>query len=285
MPELNEHASARETSPERKSTRDYSIVVLDRTLDVLELLGDSPDPLGATEIARRLGATKSATWRILVNLEARGYLSRDQDTARYAIGPKVIELGLRAGSRASLIRASRSQLEWLRLRHGETANLGILDGDEVLYVDIVESSHDLRMAARPGARDTVHSTALGKAMLAFLPEDEREAVLRQPLRQKTTRTITDIDHLRRELESTRQRGISVEYGENEVAACCIGVPIFGPAGHVVGAISLAGPEERMTRAGVEEIRSSLIQASRTVTRELGGTWPALPRHDDEGETT
>jgi len=268
-----------EVEEQSASGPDYSIAVLQNALDVLELLGDATKPLGATEIARQLGATKSATYRILVNLEARGYVIKNPATAHYGIGARLLGFGLRAGSKATLVQAAHSRLEHLSSHLGETANLGILEGYEVQYIDIVESHHDLRMAARVGARDDLHSTAMGKAMLAFLPSTELDRVLQRPLRQKTSRTVTSSDRLREDLDIIRQTGIAVENGENELSASCFGVPLFGPAGNVIAAISVAGPEVRMKAAGAERIRKLLIDAAQSVTNEIGGTWPKLDTND------
>lgn len=260
---------------------DYSIAVLQNALDVLELLAEAPRPLGATDIARQLGVTKSATYRILVNLESRGYLVKDSRTARYSVGARLLGYGLRAGSRVAIVQAAHPWLERLNEQLGETANLGMLDGSRVQYVNIVESPHDLRMAARVGARDDLHSTAMGKALLAFLPDIERERVLDRPLRQKTPRTVTNIEQLRDDLAVIRSTGIAAEYGENELAAACFGVPLFGPAGNVIAAISVAGPEERMKAAGVDRIRGLLLEAAQAITHEIGGVWPDIPADEVE----
>lgn len=259
---------------------DYRIAVLHNALDVLELLAEAPQPLGATDISRQLGATKSATYRILVNLESRGYVVKDSRTARYSVGARLLGYGLRAGSKEAIVQAAHPWLERLSEQLGETANLGMLDGTKVQYITIVESPHDLRMAARAGARDDLHSTAMGKALLAFLPDDERDRVLSRPLRQKTPRTVTDVDRLREDLSVIRTTGIAAEYGENEMAAACFGIPLFGPGGNVIAAISVAGPEGRMKAAGVDRIRELLLEAAQSITREVGGTWPRI---DSEGE--
>lgn len=261
------------------ATRDYSIAVLDRALDVLELIDSASSPLGATEIARHIGATKSATYRILVNLETRGYVAREDATARYVLGTRLAEFGLRAGSRTNLVQITHPHLEWLSRTFGETANLGVLEGTQVLYLDIVESRYDLRMAARVGARDEVYSTALGKAMLAFLSEEEIDRILDGPLQQKTHRTVTNAARIRLDLKDIRASGVASEFGENETAACCLGVPLFGPDDNVIGAISLAGPEGRMTATGIDRISESLRTTGQSVTKRLGGHWPGMAETD------
>jgi DNA-binding IclR family transcriptional regulator len=164
--------------PER-SGPDYSIAVLDRALDVLEALADGSEPLGVTELARRVGATKSAAYRILANLERRGYVSKDAATARYSLGTRLAYLGQRSLGTFDLRQVAHPVMEDLHRRFHETVNLGVMEGDEVVYIDMVESHHGLRMAARVGARDYVHATALGKAMLAFQPPEGRQRRLQR----------------------------------------------------------------------------------------------------------
>ena len=256
----------------------YNIAVLGRALDLLETLAAASEPLGVSELSRRMGTTKSATYRILVNLERRGYVNKHGITARYTLGSQLTALGLRARRDIDLVAIVHPYLDQLSASLGETANLGIRDHDGVLYIDIVESHHDLRMAARSGARDSLHSTALGKAILAFLPQSEIEQILSTPLQPKTSRTITDPEVLRSVLDETRRTGIAVERGENEQAASCVGVPIFGPGGDVIAAISVAGPEGRMAAAGADQISESLITVGKAVTSALSGSWPIADRH-------
>jgi IclR family acetate operon transcriptional repressor len=129
------------------------------------------------------------------------------------------------------------------------------------------------MAARVGARDRAHSTALGKAILAFLPELEREQLLRSPLEARTARTIVDPVLLRAELDAIRQTGIAVEFGENELDARCLGAPVFDHHGNVCAAISISGPASRIDDATTVLIGSAVAEAARALTIELGGTWP------------
>lgn len=253
--------------------RDYDIAVLTRALDLLETLANASEPLGATEIARRLGTTKSATFRILVNLERRGYVRKEPTTARYLLGSRLVMLGHRARGDSDLLKLAHPHLEALSRQFQETANLGVLDQHDVMYLDIVESPHNLRMAARIGARDRVHSTALGKAILAFLPEPEREQVLRAPLAARTNRTITDPELLRAELDRIRRSGMAVEFGENEPDARCLGVPIFDHHANVCAAISVSGPASRIDDATIVLIGSAVTDVARTLTIELGGIWP------------
>jgi DNA-binding IclR family transcriptional regulator len=251
---------------------DYSIAVLDRALDVLEALAEAADglPLGVTEIARRVGTTKSAAFRILSNLERRGYVSKDPVTARYALGTRLAYLGERSLGALDLRASARPALEELHRRFGETVNLAVRDDNEVVYVDMIESGHGLRMAARVGSRDYLHSTALGKAILAFLPHDERDRLLRGPLPARTARTMTDPDRLRTELGRVRERGVAEDRNENEVGARCLGAPIFDHRGMVIGALSVSAPESRLDDARAELVGDAVRVAAAEVSRQIGG---------------
>lgn len=254
-----------------RSGPDYSIAVLDRALDVLEALADGSEPLGVTELARRVGATKSAAYRILANLERRGYVSKDATTARYALGSRLAYLGQRSLGAFDLRQVARPVLDELNRRFHETVNLGVLEGDEVVYIDMVESHHGLRMAARVGARDFVHATALGKALLAFSPPEAIQRRLQRPLPRRTDRTITDPGLLAEELARVRGRGVAEDHGENELGARCVAAPIFDHDGGVIGAISVSSPESRLDDARAAEVAVAVQEAAREITRRAGGS--------------
>jgi DNA-binding IclR family transcriptional regulator len=253
---------------------DYSIAVLDRALDLLEALAEAPAgaPLGVSEVARRAGVTKSAAFRILSNLERRGYVDKDPISSRYTLGAHLAYLGERSLGAIDLRGAARPALEELRRRFGETVNLGVREGSDVVYVDMIESAHGLRMAARVGGRDHLHSTALGKAILASLPATERDDLLDVPggLPARTERTITDPAHLRTELERVRAHGVAEDRDENEVGARCLAAPIFDHRGAVAGAISVSAPDSRLDDARAAEVAVTVIEQAAAVTRRLGG---------------
>jgi IclR family acetate operon transcriptional repressor len=154
---------------------------------------------------------------------------------------------------------------------GETVNLGVLRDGEVFYLEILESAHSFRMAAAPGTRSPVHSTALGKAIAAFLPPSEVDALIRaKGLAALTPRTITTRAALKRELTRIRARGYSEDNAETELEASCVGAPILGARGDVVGAISLSGPASRM-RPIKRAAGQALLAACQAISRALGPT--------------
>jgi IclR family transcriptional regulator, acetate operon repressor len=138
----------------------------------------------------------------------------------------------------------------------------------------VESSHGLRMAAKIGSRHPAHSTALGKSILAYLPEATLASVMKRHLEAQTEHTITDPQALRTELERVRRQGTAEEIGENEQGARCVGVAIFDQRGLPVAAISVSGPDSRIDDERAADIAAALRESSRTITASIGGTLPA-----------
>jgi DNA-binding IclR family transcriptional regulator len=253
-----------------RSSPDYSIAVLDRALDVLEALAEGAEPLGVTELARRVGATKSAAYRILSNLERRGYVSKDATTARYRLGTRLAFLGHQSLGSFDVRQVGRPILEDLARQFQETVNLGVLDGDDIVYIDMIESNHGLRMAAKVGARDAVHATALGKAILAFLPARSLAQRLQRPLSGRTARTITDPDLLSAALERVRETGVAEDFGENEIGARCVAAPIFDHSGSVIAAISVSSPESRLDDQRAALVATATRAAADEITRRVGG---------------
>jgi IclR family transcriptional regulator, KDG regulon repressor len=253
-----------------RSSPDYSIAVLDRALDVLEALAEGAEPLGVTELARRVGATKSAAYRILANLERRGYVSKDGATARYTLGTRLAFLGHQSLGSFDVRRVGRPILEDLAKQFQETVNLGVLDGDDIVYIDMIESNHGLRMAAKIGARDAVHATALGKAILAYLPERVIAQRLQRPLLRRTARTVTNPQSLSEVLARVRENGVAEDLGENEVGARCVAAPIFDHGGNVIAAISVSSPESRLDDARALLVADATRAAADEITRRVGG---------------
>lgn len=253
----------------------YTIAVLGRALDVLEALEASVEPMGTSDLARCLDTTKSAVFRILSTLENRGYVMKHPVTARYSLGARLAALGEHALRGVDLRHIARPELERLHTQFQETVNLGVLDSSDIVYIDMMESSYGLRMVAKIGSRHPAHSTALGKAMLAFLPEKELAVMLPKDLRAQTNQTITDRSTLLTVLQQVRQRGTAEEIEENELGARCVGVAIFDQRRCPTAAISISAPASRIDDTRAAAIATALRQASNTITRAIGGTWPML----------
>lgn len=246
--------------------------VLTKAATVLRVLAHSDDPLGPTEIARISGLDRSTVHRILSTLCAERLISRSGASGEYQLGSGLAALGLVALNRLDLRRVARRHFQQLSDRFGETVNLGILDGEAILYVDMIESRHGLRMSASIGTRDEVTTTALGKAVFAHLPEAHRARLL-ESLRfeARTPQSITTLTRLKSDLDETRDRGYSLDIEENEIGACCVGAPIFGFDNEVIGAVSISVPKVRFDDQRRAEMIDGLIETAGLISREMSVT--------------
>ena len=162
---------------------------------------------GVTDLARRLGIAKSTAHRLLATLTDEGLLEQDPATGRYRLGLVVFDLAAAAQS-VDLHEAVLSPMTELRNRTGETVQVAVLDGREVVYVERLDSPNTLRLFLEVGRRNSAHSTGCGKALLAFLPPDQLDRTLRNwKLTAKTPYTITDVNALRKDLTEARRRGL------------------------------------------------------------------------------
>lgn len=247
----------------------YDVSVLQKTLDVLESLADGR-PLTAVECAERTGISKTAAYRILGTLEGRGYVHRDDSSRRFGIGVSLLALSRSVLASADLVGAARRSMRSLRDEFGETVNLGSLSLGRLVYLEMLESERGLRTAVDVGSFDHIHSTALGRAILAALPAEEARSILTATERVRVTpRTRVKLDELMTELERTRQRGYSLDNEENETGARCVGVPIRDEHGRPLAAISISGPAHRMRAPVISRLAVRLAHAAEEVERAIG----------------
>ncbi len=250
-------------------TSAYDVAVLGKALAIVESLVEGKT-LGVSELSERTGASKASAFRILSTLERRGYVTKDPASRKYRPGPRLVAIACTLVSGLDLVQGARPVLAALHAEFDETVNLGVLSEGQVLYLDILESSHGLRMAARVGKRDPLHSTALGKAILAWLPADETTGLLPQGrFARCTPRTITTRPSLERQLVIFRKLGYAVDDEENEPGARCVGVPILDARGHPVAALSVSGPASRLHDATIRRIGRRLLAAASDVATRMG----------------
>lgn len=252
-------------------SNDYVVKPVHKALQVLLHLGRSKRELTLTEIAMQMSMAKTTVYRYLQTFSASGFVVFDTETQCYRLGLRLWELGQLVDMNLPVREVALPVMEELRDRFNETINLGVLDGKEVVYLGMAESSFALRMQARLGARDPIYSTALGKAILAFLPEQQWPILLPTRLTARTSQTITSIAALRHELAETRKRGYSIDRSENEEGSYCIGAPIRDQRGFVAAAISLSAPAMRLHSDLRREITVALLQAAENISVRLGYT--------------
>jgi IclR family acetate operon transcriptional repressor len=241
--------------------------VLSKVLQVLEVLDAAPGGLQLRQVAAQTGINKSTAYRFLAHLESEGYLFRDEDGA-YIVGPKLARLGAGQAYHATLRNCARPVMQKLWSMTTETVNLGVLDGLNVLYLDVMESTHSFRMVSEVGMRRPLHCTSLGKAMLAFV--EDRDAALQSiRLDRVGPRTITSQTKLRKELAKIAQQSFAVDDEEAGLGSRCVGAPIFDQSGKVTAAISVSGPITRINRDRLMVFARAVREGAQTISAKLG----------------
>jgi IclR family acetate operon transcriptional repressor len=236
---------------------------IERAFDLLEMLADAGGALGLSELSTVSGLPLPTVHRLMRTLVNRGYV-RQEASRRYTLGSRLIRLGeISSQMLGTWLRPFLAQL--VRLT-GETANLAMLDGDEVVYIAQVPSPHSMRMFTEPGRRVQPHCTAVGKALLAELPPGEARALLeRDGMPAYTPATITDPDLLIAHLEVIRKQGYAVDEGEQEIGVRCFAVAVPDAPGSL--AISTSGPQTRMT----DDAAARSVPALQRIAREISET--------------
>jgi DNA-binding IclR family transcriptional regulator len=223
-----------------------------------------------SEISRAMGIPKSTAFEILATMVEVGVLARDDASNLYQLGNRLIDFGNRARINYPLNRAAAACLKALRDEFDETVYLTVRDGDQAYYVDCYESTRRLRSFSSIGDKAPLYCTSVGKAILAFLPEEEIETYIdKVTLTPFTANTILDKGRLREEIGRTAARGYSVDDMEHEEGVRCIGAPLRDSDGRVIGAISLSGFAQRISRERETEIAGKVIHSAREISRVLG----------------
>jgi DNA-binding IclR family transcriptional regulator len=243
--------------------------VVDRVVDILEAFPRLGPDLGVSDVSRALGLKKATTHRLLASLLRRGMVAQDPVTRRYRLGVKLWELGAMATSQVDWVGRVKAHLRRLTDITGETTHLAVLDEGQVLYVDKVESSRSLRMPSQVGRRLPVHCTGVGKALIAYLPDDVLIGIVsRHGLPALTGHTITDLSALRTDLASVRARGYALDEEEIEDGLMCIAAPIRDHTSHVVASLSIAGPSSRI-RPQMRGYASEVVETANAASAALG----------------
>ncbi|MFZ1084761.1 MAG: IclR family transcriptional regulator [Terracidiphilus sp.] len=250
-------------------TGTYKVQALDRAFAVLDLLGESDTPLGLAQVALSLQLHKSTAHRFLMVLERHRMVERTV-SGKFRLGLRLFDLGNRAIEQYDLRDRAQPHLRRLVAETEETAHLCILEGAHVIYIDKIEPARSVRMITRIGASNPVHCTSVGKAMLAFLPEDRlNELLARTRFERFTHRTIATVEALRAEIEKTRRRGYAVDDEEFEEGLRCIAVPILDAQRLPVAAVSVSGPSFRVTAQKLPSIANHLLQCVRGISMDMG----------------
>ena len=246
-------------------SRAKTIQSVDRAAALIKAIADSPHSPTVNELATACGLNRSTAWRLLATLDSHGLIERDPISQRYTLGYAFLRIA--AGADVDpLVRRARPVLEQLADETGETANLAVARRFSLVYVDQVDPAHV--MAPNWFGRTVpLHATSTGKAYLAFLPQEERDAVLPRRLERYTATTVTDRRKLGEELAAARRDGFAVCVGELEESLFGASAPVLSEQGRPVAVVSVWGTEHRLPRERLAEVGRRAVEAAAEL-REL-----------------
>ena len=243
---------------------------VERALAVLRCFETGPGDLGVSEIAGRVGLSVSTAHRLTRALTAGGLLTQDPRTERYKLGPALVVLGRRAEAQLGYASALPA-LEALAATTGESVNLGIRAGDEVLVVLHVASPQPLRFAQEPGSRVPVHASAMGKVLLAWADDPVREVKRLPPIARSTDRTITDPEQLAAQLPAIRAQGWALNDEERNLGVRAVAVPVLDRSGLAVAAVAVQGPTVRIRDERLPVLGAEIAATTAAIAPLLGAS--------------
>ncbi|MDB4838221.1 IclR family transcriptional regulator [Marinomonas sp.] len=242
---------------------------IERAFSVLECFGQQRKPLRLADVVNDLDLPKQTVHRILKQLEELSLLERDINPEKFHLGPRMRQLGISTIVSLNQSISTRALLKRLGNKINETVNIGILDQSEIIYIDRVECDWPLRVQLSPGSRVKPHCTAIGKLLLAYLPEEIQEITLKNMhLESYTDKTITDINHLLSELKKIKSQGYAENVGEDIIGLVALAVPIFDNNNNVVAGLAVHAPEARMDLKIMRSNMNDLVETANQLRNSL-----------------
>ncbi|MCK9908260.1 IclR family transcriptional regulator [Microbacteriaceae bacterium K1510] len=261
-------AKARPPRPRAEGER-HSIQSVDRALFLLETIAEAGGETTLTDLANRTGLNISTCHHLLATLIQRGFVTKVPGRRLYALGARILYLG-HACLQVDLPRRAQPYMEAINRATGETVHLAALQGDQIVTLAVRAARHAVRVdTGKIGKMDAPHATSMGKAILAWLPEDEIHRILAHGMRRCTDNTITEFPALLESLRQVRRNGYALEREEFLPGVLCIGAAIRDQAGTVIGGISASMPLMRATEEHIALLRDELVGATRALSAEFG----------------
>lgn len=250
------------------------VQTIERVSLILDMVGQTSQGMSIRDLSAGLNLPKGTIHRLLSSLSYFGYIRQDPATKVYFLGLKLMDLTAQLSIQLDFRKVAEPILRDLAEKTKQTAHLVILDRDEVVYVDKIETLQQaggLKMASRIGSRNPAHSSAVGKVLLSCFPEEALADFLqRKGLPRRTANTITDPDSFRDHLKIVRSQGYAMDDEENEMGIRCLGAPIFDGKGRPVAAISVSGSVFQVTKKAVHDvIKGEVMAAAAEISRQLG----------------
>ncbi|HWR16147.1 MAG TPA: IclR family transcriptional regulator [Terriglobales bacterium] len=252
-----------------RSEKETPATAVERALGILEAVAQRSGGMSNADISRRLEIPKSSASYILRALEKNGYVRRGED-GRYHLGLKVLNLSRHALAGIDVREIALPVMRDLMHRSQLTVHLAILDGDEAVYIEKVDSPGFIKMDTWVGKRMEIHTTGVGKALIAYEPEEKVHRIAQERgLRKVTPKSITAVQRFMKELEHVREVGYGIDDEENSLGVRCLGAPIFGEGDRVEAAIGVSATVNQVPREAVPRYSEMVKEAARKISAQLG----------------
>lgn len=248
-----------------------------RAIAVLKAFSDDAPEMGVTEVSRKVNLHKSTVYRLLSAFEGEGLIAKSPENGKYRLGPELIVLGEQVLRHTDVHRVALPFLRDMADRTGETVDLEVLSGGNVVTIEEIAGKHVVAAAGAIGMPWAAHATSTGKVLLAFQPPEKQRQILVRTLKKFTPRTITDSKVLSRDLIKIREQGYAVSYGELEDHLIAIGLPIRSRNGDAIAAVSISGPDTRLTPDKLPGLIRIGLDTCSKISARLGYHGPASLR--------
>jgi len=255
-----------------------SAKALEKGLVILQQLATS-DGISLNDLSLDLDMPQSTLHRLLDTLQSYGFVTQSKVDARWSIGIECFRVGSAFPRAAKVIDLARPVLRNLFVETGETANLGIMDGSEIVFVAQHETDHAIRAFFRPGSRSSWHASGIGKVMMAFTPIQQRQQLINGDYSKYTSATLTQTNEFESEFKRIKAQGYSLDDEERFEGMRCVASPVFNSSGAIAAGISVSGPVSRMKTSNIEQIARATKLAGYELSRDLGAPKSALALFD------
>jgi IclR family transcriptional regulator, acetate operon repressor len=248
-----------------------------RAIAVLKAFSDDAPEMGVTEVSRKVSLHKSTVYRLLSAFEGEGLISKSPESGKYRLGPELIVLGEQVLRHTDVHRVALPFLRELADRTGETVDLEVLSGGNVVTIEEIAGKHVVAAAGAIGMPWAAHATSTGKVLLAHQPPEKQRQILSRVLKKFTPRTITDAKILARDLVKVREQGYAISFGELEDHLVAAGMPIRSRSGDAIAAVSISGPDTRLTADKLPGLIRMGLETCAKISARLGYHGPAALR--------
>lgn len=266
MPNNQHH----DDEPRQPDTSRYHVPNLERALVIIEHLARDARGAGISELAAALDLPKNSVFRILMTLHAHGWVDREEAGKTYRLGRKLLALGYAAVGEVNLVEKALARMRELRDETKETVLLGTMVGDEGVVLEQVPSPLPLKIMVEVGTRFRLHTAAPAKAMMAYMPDEQREALIRrQTYPRYTERTIGSADEMRRAVLEAQRVGYALDVAEHLEGIHCIAAAVLDRAGAPVAAIWVTGPSSRLPKAAFARVARVVVARAQQISQSLG----------------